>query len=718
MKRKSTRKVTILSAFMALIFLLVSANIFVVAVFGYHINSGTNIKNEAAGIQRYERDIYAQRGHIKDRNGNIFAQDADAYTLYANIDKTRIDGKGNPAHVNDVDMAAPIIAEVIQKDEASVRSILNSDSKQVEFGIEGRAITHDQMKTLSESGIPGLGFTPVRVRNNPDMLTVSKLLGTASFNEKTQRIEGDMGLEALYNDKLAGENGYESYLMDRDGYRLQTEELIRREPHNGKDIYLTLDASIQRQLTESLMGIVQDPNVQAQNAWGIVMEAKTGKILGWSEYPGFDPNSEGNTYIDAVNQSLFEPGSTMKTFSVAAAIDQGVWNDAETFDSGPFYVGNNGNRAVRLSSSNGSIHTITNANNVDYGTMRYDYGYAMSSNVMISELMTRKLDYDIYMDYLRQLKFFTPLDIDGMVGEAGFSGAEDPSPITTITSAFGQGISVTMAQMAQAYTPLMTDGTLKKPYIIDKIVDQDSNEVSYQGKTQIMGNVFKPETASHMRDLMNMVVKDGSAMRFNIPETDVIGKTGTAQIAEGGGYHPTDYIFSSVLGFPYEDPEIIVYTAYRAKYGHNINYSAEHTNKIVKTAVTAQSLSKETGNEVIQEVEAQELPNVLNENADTVVTELTGHGYAVHRLGDGSVVQRQYPAPGVQFITGEKVLIDTGGAHVTLPDFTGWTLKEMRGFSEVTAIPIDIQGSGFVDTQSIPPGTVHPRTEPISVQLK
>lgn len=709
MKRNANFRAFIISIFMALIMIIVSANLFIVSITGYHMNSGTNIKKAIGGIDNVKRSLYGRRGTIYDHHGSVLATDNVAYTLYANIDPNRLTSGGKPAHVVDKPAAATTIAQIIGSKREDVLSILNSKALEVQFGFRGKYLTLEQKAKLEESGIPGLGFYAVRTRFNPNRTYISKFLGYADYNEETKHLDGKLGFEQLLDDQLRGKNGFEQFQQDADGYKLNTTQSIREDAVDGKDVTLTIDATIQAQLENSLQGITEDENVKAKRAWGIVLEAKTGRILGMGEYPGFDPNNPNNNYQDSVTQDIYEPGSTMKTFSVASAIERGAWDDNKTFNSGPFYVGQKNGRPTRLSGPSGAIHTITNANDHDYGTISYAYGYAQSSNVMISELMSNYLKYDDYISDLKKLRFFQKSDIDGYPVAAG-SGVskEDISVIPQITSAFGQGITVSMVQIAQAYTSLMGDGSVLKPYIIDSIKDPKTGAVEHQGRTQNLGRVYSPETASHMRDLMRYVIDGASATRFNIPEVKVIGKTGTAQmVVEGGGYSRTQYVYSSVLGFPYENPEVIVYTAYIANTGHSLNASARHVNEVVRSALNALSINNnhDVEGEVIKEIQAQTLKNYINTDLTQATSELNSMGMGVVRIGNGKKVVDQYPQGGQSIITKERVFLKTEGTNILMPDMKGWSHKEVINFWTLSGVKVDIKGSGYVSMQSIPPGT-------------
>lgn len=704
---------------MALLFLTVGVNVFVMTIFGHHFNSGQNIKKVTEGVSIVLRPIHAERGKIKDRNGNIIAQDVTTYTLDAKLDTTRFNGDKTPAHVVDKEATADAISEIVGIDRADVMAQLNSTSLQVEFGQKGKYITADQKAALEETKLPGLGFTPIIARIYPNNEFASELIGFAKYDESenVRNIKGQIGIEAYYDNYLLGKNGSETFPKTAGGYFIDDKQVIREEPKNGSDIKLTLDRSIQDALSQALHGMLEDPKVRAEKAWGIVVEADTGKILGWGQAPSFDPNVlDISEYLNYVSQSTYEPGSTMKTFTVAAAIEEGVWPDEQSFYSGPFYVGVKDGKGIRLPSPTGSIHTITNAQNINYGDISYNYGYVQSSNVMISELLTSHLDPLKFKEYKHKLGFHKVVGTD-LVPES--EGVEVPErPLELITDGFGQGSTVTMLQMAQAYTSIMTDGTMVKPYVVESISDPQTGQVQYEGKTEKIGKIFKDSTSKKMRDLMrDVVAPGGSAMRFEVEETEVIAKTGTAQKVENGIYSPTDYIFSSVVGFPHDNPKYIVYTAYEAKMGHSIDASAVYVKDIVKKVVATDKYTQVGGGDV-EQIKTDYVMNVVNYDVESATNNLKEKGYQPVVIGQGNTVISQVPSSKQQVISNERILLLTNGESITVPDFTGWSRKEMTNFWAITGIQVEISGSGFVKDQSIPAGSVITKDQVISVNLR
>lgn len=717
MRRSPNYKLFIVSLTLALLFLIVGANVFIVSVFGYHINSGANLHNEINGIHEVEKNLYANRGQISDRNGTVLAQDVASYTLYASLDTSLLKSDQSPAHVVDKETTAQAISEIIGMDYDRALEILNSEAMQVEFGAQGKYLTLSQKNALIERELPGIGFTDIVSRNYPLAPFAPNILGFSRFNEQTDQQEGQLGIELLYNEELSGRDGYEKFQQDSLGYVLKQDNAQKILPEDGKNIKLTLDRGIQETLENAMAGMSSDDKVKAKEVWGAVVEVKTGRILGWAEYPAFDPNDPDTNWNSRGVEYTFEPGSTMKTFTIAAAIDQGVYNGQETFYSGPFYAGIKNNDIVRLPTSAGSIHTITNAQNVNYGDMTYDYGYAMSSNVMIAELLTKHLNKEKFHEYLLSLGFFRPVNMDRIQDQAGIDLWDHP--LEKLTNGFGQGSTVTMLQMVQAYTTVLGNGTLIKPYLVDEIVNPATNEVEYKGQTIYGDKVFKDTTAKAVRDNMREVVTEGSAMRFDVEEVEMIAKTGTAEYVDPveGGYSKTEYIFSSILAFPYEEPEVMIYTAYRANMGHSLSSQVNYVKDVVKKVVSTYEFDRENDPGYVEQTVVNTVHNVTNLGLSQAQESLKEKGYNVIVVGDGSRVIKQYPESGTKLISKEHVLLYTSDDGIIMPDMTSWSYKQVSDYRSFTGLNINLSGRGFVSSQSVEVGSLIDKETEITIVL-
>lgn len=705
MRRNTNYKVLMVSITLSLLFIIVGANVFIVSIFGYHVNSKTSLKEKINGIHQVENELLAKRGTITDRNGTVLAQDVPSFTLYASLDTSRLNPDKSPAHVFDKETTATQISSIINLSYEETLAILNSDAKQVEFGNAGKYLSLDQKNKLIEMEIPGLGFYEIISRNYPLAPFAPNILGFSRFDEAGNIQKGQLGVELLYNDELTGVNGYESYQKDGDGYILKQIESHIDEPEDGSNIKLTLDRGIQETLENAMEGMSDDEKVKAKEVWGAVVEIKTGRILGWGEYPAFDPNDPNTNWNSRGVQYSFEPGSTMKTFTIASAIDQGVYDGLSTFDSGPFHVGLKDGKVVRLSSSQNAVHTITNANNTNYGQMTYDYGYAMSSNVMIAEMMSGPLDIEKFHENLLQLGFFKPVNMD-RIGDVSGVDLWD-HPLDKLTNGFGQGSTVTMLQMVQAYSAIFGNGTTVKPYIIDEILNPNTNEVIHKGQTIYGNKVYKETTAKQVQTNMREVVSLGSGMRFDIDEVTMIGKTGTAQYVAPGvpGYSDTEYIFSSILAFPYDDPEVMVYTAYRANLGHSINAQANYVKDVLRKVISTYDFQEDNPG-YIEQATLNTVNNFVNIGIDEAYESLRGKGYQPVVIGDGARVISQYPLGGSKLLSNEFVLLYTGDNGIIMPDMNGWSLKQVRNFMAISNLQFTLNGTGFVQHQSLASGSI------------
>ena len=718
MKRNKNFRVILISITLVLTLLIVGTNVFIISVFGYHINSGKNIKEHVAGVNDVTSTLYAGRGTITDRNNSVLAQDVISYLLYANIDTTRFDADKNPAHVVDKEAAAKQLAPILDAPEAKLLELLSQDLKQVEFAKYGKNLDITQKQQIESLGIPGLGFTEQVKRNYPLEPFAPNVVGFAGFNENSQEIVGQLGLEKFFNDELKGLNGYDRYQQDGNHYKLR--QLDYQKPVEGKNIKLTLDRSIQEKFEAALEGIYNDPKVQTDEIWGVIMEVKTGKILGWGEYPYFDRSDPNTNWNSRITQYEYEPGSTIKPFTIAAAINEGVYDPDDTYRSDVFHAGLKEGRILRLDTPEKAIASIYNAGRFNHGMQTYRLGFAVSSNVMISHLLSKDdgLDIEVFGEYLHKLGFFKKVGIDRMdevVGRQQWS-----HPLDKLTSGYGQGSTVTMIQMMQAFTSIFGDGRLVKPYIVDEIYDPSENELIFKAETTYGERVFSEETAKEVQTAMRDVITNGGVYHYNMDEVSIIGKTGTAQyVEEGEGrYSKSKYIISMVLGFPQEDPEIVLYYAYKAPDQTNRPAAAEHIKTVLRQVLSVYDFKDQehTGN--VAPTQSKVLDNYVNRPVASTVEALDKLSYNNIVIGDGDVVLKQYPPGNTKALSNERVFLYTGNNNIKMPDMTGWSSKQVTNFWTLTKIEVEMNGQGFVTSQSIEPGTILKQDDIIALKLE
>lgn len=717
MNLSSKFKGQLVSITLVLALFIVGANVFVVSVIGYHINSKQSIKDAVTGVQEETNILHAKRGNILDRNGSVLAQDVISYSLYAILDSNRLNSDQSPAYVFDPEGTARALAPIMGSTYEEIYAYLDKDAKQVEFGNVGKYLNGDQKQAIEDLALPGIGFTEIVSRNYPLAPFAPNIIGFANYLESEDELTGLLGIEELYNNELRGVNGYEKYQRDKRGYKIKQSQVYTEKAKDGSDIKLTLDRSIQEKFEAAMQNMVENPKIAAYEVWGSVVEVKTGKILAWSEFPRFDREDPNTNWNSRGVQYLYEPGSTMKTFTVASAMNEGGYNNDETFESTQFHVGLKDGSIVRLPNSEGAIHTIYNAGRISYGTDTYRHGYAISSNVMIVELLTKPngLKLEVFNDYLHKLGFFKEVKMDRFEDLSGHELWQ--YPVEKISNGFGQGSTVTMLQMIQAFTTVMGDGTLVKPYIIDEITDGSTGEVTYKGETQRGEQVFSEDTAKRIKDSMRDVITMGGSEYYGLEDVDVIGKTGTAQMVVDGKYSTSDYLMSMVLGFPYEDPEIMIYFAYKADFYANRRLVAEEIKNVMRQVLTVYEFSSEKGSGSVSETVVDKVDNYTNRTVYDAVDALSKKQYNSLVIGEGNVVLDQYPKQDTKLLSNDIVMLYTGGDTVKMPDMSGWTQKQVSSFWALTKIQMEIIGHGYVRSQSIAPGTIISKENVVTLTL-
>ncbi|MEQ7219619.1 peptidoglycan D,D-transpeptidase FtsI family protein [Vagococcus fluvialis] len=521
--------------------------------------------------------IKAKRGTIYDRNGQPIAEDATSYSLYAELGKDYIGLNNKKLYVQKKDHDK--IAEVLHKyagiDKELTLKQLSKEIKKnengkyygsTEFGSNGKNLSLETKtkieKELEEAGVPGIYFTEHPDRMYPNGKFASYILGYAqpeNSDEENSKLTGEkgMGIENAYDDILKGEDGYKYFQKDSKGNELPGSVIVDKKAVDGKDIYTTLDSNLQLRMEEVMDDVFSKS--EPENMTAVLMSAKTGEILAASQRPTFDPQTKKGLYKeddqpDPVWQNMlietpFEPGSTMKVFTVAAAIDSGNLNENETFESGKIQVYDT---------------PISDWKPEGKGTLTYRQALAWSSNVGMVHL-EQKMG-TTWQEYLNKFGFGKSTE-SGLPLE-GTGNIRDKNPVDTAMSAFGQAIGVTNFQMMQGFTAIANKGTMLKPQYIKKITSEDGKEEKVFGPQEV-GKPIKESTADKTLDFMKDTVEDpiyGTGYgTYGIDGVSVSAKTGTAQIFENGQVltGPNDYLYSVVQIAPTENPEYIMYVTLR-----------------------------------------------------------------------------------------------------------------------------------------------------------
>ena len=665
--------------------------------------NGRNMKVFAANRNTVSKVLTAKRGTIYDMSGNVLAQTVTSYTLIAYLDESR-STETQINHVKDIDATAKALAPVLGTDEQTLKDILQKgkegDKYQVEFGSVGKNLTELKKSEIEELNLPGLDFTESYKRYYPNGDFASYILGYAKTNEivdKTgntvESIDGELGIEAKFDDELKGTDGYLMYQQDRFGYKIPDTKEKRIDALDGKDIYLTLDSSIQR-FAETEVQYMQS---EYEPEWSLitVMDAKTGDILAAASTHSFNPNLRNITsYENPLVSNAFEPGSTMKIYTYMCAIDKGTYNGEETFKSGSIEVAD----AV-----------IRDWNNKGWGTITYDKGFEYSSNVGVSTMINHFIDRDEMKDCFKKYGFGTSTGIDlsrELSGSLGFK-----YPVEVANAAFGQGITTTPIQHLKALSMIANDGQELTPHIVAKIVDPNTGETTYKRKVEKSAKLVKQTTIDKIKDLMDNVVNsddpEATGKRYHIDGFDVIGKTGTSQIynEKTGGYlkGSNDYIYSFAGMYPKDDPEIIIYAAIKQpNIGSSSTLSNSINNLMKNIAKYKNMFEEETKNQ--SSVTSLKLDSYINQKVTDVKKIMDENHITTTIIGNGDKVINQYPNKGETVLSYDRVFLITNGDQGKMPDLLGYSRSEAIYLMKTLGYKYELEGYGYVTAQSIKAG--------------
>ena len=661
-----------------------------------HEVDGVNLQEFASRRTTKHDTIIAKRGTIYDVKGEALAQNVYSYTLLAYLEEER--GEGH--YVKDKEITAEALSTVIELDKDSILKLLQKDTYQTEFGNAGKGLTELVKDKIVALNLDGIDFIETQKRYYPKGDFLSYTLGYAKSSEDGL-IQGELGLEALYDKELTGVDGFREYQKDLRGYKIAGTNEVVQEAENGQDIYLTIDASVQFLIEQAIDNVADKYGFEQLNI--VVAEAKTGKILGLSTYPSFDPNKRNmKSYLDPNISVAFEPGSTMKIFSYMAVMEAGKYNGEETFKSGT-YVTKDGTE-------------LGDWDRKGWGMITYDKGFALSSNTGIVNLIDKYLSREELLAYYQKLGFGSKTGIELANETAGKLAFKYETEV--FNAGFGQGIMTTSLQYIKALTAISNDGVLLQPYLVDRIIGSNGEVILQNGRKEL-DRVASHETIVKMKDLMESVVQIGTGTPYKMEGYDIIAKTGTAQIASenGTGYlrGESDVIRGFAGMYPKDDPDIIIYA--------NVKKPRPNTVAPLSTLVKEiiENMSKIRSNKVGETMVATEeieVPSLLNQSLESVEGVLKEKGISYHVIGNGDKVVSQYPLKGAVVTSGEKVFVRTNGEEIVIPNFQGWSKKDVNEYCKLVGIKAHFDGVGYVASQSVVEGTVLQENMEINLVLE
>lgn len=666
---------------------------------------GENLEENVERLYTQNHTLQANRGTIYDRHGNPIAVDATSYKMIGVL-TDKWSSENNPQHIEDPNAVANVLAKHINLSSEEILDYLTKDVDQVEFGTVGNNLSYHTVskikKDLEENELTGLVFEERKNRLYPNGVFASHTVGLAQYpqtetDEEEQHLQdkqlvGVMGLEASFNEELTGQNGKKTYKKDSFGYLIPSLENEEVMPVDGNDLYLTFDHKLQVHL-ETILSKVQTENTP-DAITATVMDVETGEIIASGQRPSFNATTLDN--IDASWQNLlteytFEPGSTMKMLTLAAAIQEGVFHPNNYYKTGTMRIYG---------------ETIGDVNREGWGYISQLEGIARSSNLLFIQLV-EAMGHDVWKEYMDGFGLSQLTGVSLPYEQAGMNPYDHP--LQAVTTGFGQGISVTPIQMLQAFTAIANKGQMMKPKMLDRTIDSVTNEQTIF-EPIIKESPITPETAQTTLNYLKQAteMEEAVARFYQKEDYPVIAKTGTAQVSDPttGRYKPSEYIYSVAAMIPADDPEYIVYiTVQNPRFTPDASYGSGVVQKIYHPLVDRiydfnEQLKSPGENEQIYYIQT---PSYLEMSADEASHSLTEEGREFALIGTGSEIVQQFPYPETPLFDEQQIILMTNGA-ATMPDLTNWSRNDALKVAELTGVQMRFQGEGYVVKQSLAPG--------------
>ncbi len=665
-----------------------------------------NLRSQAEQIYTQHRIIQARRGNIYDADGNAIATDTSKYTLYAVLDRTQKSSDGKPLYVKDRKKTAQILSKYIDLTPAQIEKVLKPKGQvyQVEFGSAGSNLSVSTMQKIKKYHLPGINFIATPARQYPEGEFASQIIGMATPKVKNNNgtdetnLVGQLGLEGYFDKQLTGVNGLRKDKQDVYGYQIANSKQVTKKAINGDNIYTTLHSQTQHFLENKVNKVYKSSDANSMTA--VVMEAKTGKIIAATQRPTL--HAENNpVWRNMLVQDAYEPGSVMKILALAAAIDTGHFNPNATFNSGTWAMG--GGKITDWSSSG-------------WGTISYKDAFDMSSNVGFAHI-EQDMGADTWMKYIKRFGLLKKVNVVGMGNEVNgyttFKGA-----LAQANTAFGQGITVNVMQMMQAFSAIGNNGKMMKPYIVSKVVDGNSGKTIQRVKPKVVGHPIKASTANKVLGYMQGVIYDqkGLGHDYQIKGYRIAGKTATAQIGGAHGYSTgdTSYLYSFTGMAPAKNPKYIIYVTLRQP--QNLKKPATKQiasvfNPTMKMLLSQQKVAEKAKKKVIT------MPNVVGKSSEEANKQLSQKGMQVVVIGSNKKVKQQSVEPNQQVLTDQHIILATGGEY-HMPDLAGWSSADVQQLAKILKLDVKESGTGYVTKQSISPNETVKRGATLTVQYE
>ena len=662
--------------------------------------------------------IVANRGCIFDSNGAMLAGTIKYFQVDIHVERVRDIANRNQ---KDVNYYFNIISDIFSSNTNLNKNAVSQRLKAAKGTsvVISERIDENQLMNLRKAfekerlNVMVSAFSSMNRIHTRGSLA-ARLLGLTNgvtdnstrFSRYTFRLEGLNGIEKAFNNDLLGDYGWREALFDGRQNFVPKPEFLSKPVTHGSSIYLTIDSDIQEILENNLqkgLGLYK-----AKNAIGVIMNPKNGDILAMAGINENDKKFNDNQVRSLQNmpiQYLFEPGSTIKPLVSLLAIEKNLFKENDIFDCKPMQLQYN---KVR--------RTIKDSH--ELGKITFRDVIVQSSNVGVAKIAEKIGAESLYKYYL-DFGFGTTTHVDLNDESSGrFSKMSDWTHFTLHSLSFGQEMSVTALQLANAYVALANGGELLKPNILK--YKMDSNGKIYdKSSRKVLRKVANKKSLELNNSFLLDVVERGTGTNTRFKNIKIAGKTGTSEKAVGGKYSKYLYTSSFAGFFPYEDPQfvmVIIYDEpeYRFRFG---SQSAVPTFKNIVEELLALPNCNIIPDIKMHEQEIITMPKLVGLKISEARKILNNAKIDFHAYNESknSFVVQQFPQPGVQFGSKNKVSIYCSEDKVVsesnvvineniMPNLVGMPLRQAISISKALKINLSIDGSGHIVSQSIKEG--------------
>ena len=661
------------------------------------------------GVRQWTRSgtVAARRGDIVDTHGKLLAQSITSFIISARVrDVSDVDGL---ASVLQRELGVPAERTKSKLSDTKAASVTLARQVKREDADRLRALMADKSNADSAK-LSGITFDEDVSRWYPMGSSLAQVLGLCNVDGV-----GQSGLELRYNDVLAGVPGRIVTEVDAKARTLPDGVTLYVPAQAGSTLRLTIDREVQAAVERAVRECAQVN--EAQQVQAIVMDVNTGAVRAMAMYPTYDPADPPRDDIEQLNElmrittlsDVYEPGSTFKMLTAAAAIDCGATNPQEGF-----YC------SGRITVSGSTVRCW----GAPHGAETMKKALQNSCNPVFTQLALR-LGSDRFYRYLHAFGLGKRTGID-LYGEAsGILIAQSRvKDVDLARIGFGQSVAVTPIQMITAACAVVNGGRLMKPYLVEAILSEDGKETEVISPT-VVANPISAATSATMRELLGSVVAEGGGKNARVDGWSVGGKTGTAQIYKNGRIESNLHIGSFVGFAPVEEPEVavlVIVDEAQVKPDYGGTTAAPFAAQIFSEILPLLGVKKTDGSAQRASVTMPEVTGMNVKDARAILREA---GIDAVTDGTQSVVTGQLPPAGTTVQEGFCAMLYVTGAiaptaeeFTQVPDVIGLPVRESAQAMRSAGLALDAQGDGIAVKQSPAAGTYAAAGDTVTVEYR